>query len=82
MSTGETNEVSKMDSEDMFWLGLWRAVIAGLCLMTAIIGGCCANTELAVSRDIRAGLDPLTVRCAHNQTTSSDPSCSILAAKR
>ena len=53
----------KMDSDDLFWLAMWR--IGGAVVITLIltIGACDAYTSKLRADLVQAGADPLAIRC-------------------
>lgn len=69
-----------MSDEDLIGLFL-KCAAAVACTVIVVCGGCTAHTHYRVSQDIKAGVDPLLVACAHNQDNSREY-CIVTAAKR
>jgi len=67
--------------ENTFWTNVWKIGTAGCVVGALVIGGCVANTHIQVSKDLRAGIDPVAVACAHG-VDGATSACTILAAKK
>lgn len=74
---GEPTKGNKMDDDNL----LIKCVTLILCVLIVVAGGCVSNKHLAISRDLKNGVDPLAVACAHDNDNSST-ACAILAAKK
>ena len=65
--------------ENTFWISIWRAVAAAICVLVVSIGGCVAHGQHLVSMAINNGADPIKAGCAINGINGST-SAAICAA--
>jgi hypothetical protein len=70
-----------MDSDDTFWLKLWQAIIGGVVMVAAVVGGCTAHSNQLTAEAIRGGADPIRVQCALS-ANPNQTNCAISAATR
>jgi hypothetical protein len=67
--------------DNQFWLNLWRAVIAGLCVVVATMAGCTSYKTRQAADLIRNGADPIRVGCALEVGDSTATRCLLLVTK-
>ena len=60
-----------MDSDDQFWLGLWRVVGGVFCILTLTIGACDTYETRLKADMVLAGNSPVAVRCLTGDLSSS-----------
>ncbi len=61
-----------MDSDDQFWLALWKVVGAVVCVVTAFGAGCDVYTSHIEKELVLAGNDPQKVRCLFHQSSNQE----------
>ena len=66
--------------ENVFWLNVWRAAIAGICVVVATMAGCSSYRTGQVADLIRKGADPMEVGCAFD-LGDNKTRCALLIAK-
>lgn len=69
-----------MDSDDRFWLGLWKVCAACVLGVAATIGSCTYGESRLVADMVKAGADPIAARCGISGSAGSAP-CAIISAK-
>jgi hypothetical protein len=68
-----------MNSDDLYWSTFWKAAIAGLVCIIAVVGGCTAHGNYLTVQAIGSGADPIKVQCALSMAPSS-VNCALAAA--
>lgn len=68
-----------MNSDDLYWSTFWKALIAGVVCLAAVIGGCTAHGNYLTVQAIEKGADPIKVQCAISMAPSS-VNCALAAA--
>lgn len=54
---------------DKFWLAIWRAVIAGIVLFSAVVASCTSYSNALIASSIKGGADPIKAACAISSGT-------------
>jgi len=67
--------------DNQFYVAVWKIVGTAFCVLAVSIAGCVTHTHYRISEDLKSGVDPLMVACAHNNDGSAT-ACTIAAAKR
>jgi hypothetical protein len=52
-----------MNSEQIFWINVWKIAAACVITLVVVIGGCTTTERLLISHAISNGADPITARC-------------------
>lgn len=68
-----------MDSNTMT-VRIIQSILLSIVTMVCFGVANCSYQDSLISKDIRAGVDPIAVRCAHSGNESA--SCAVLVAKR
>lgn len=61
-----------MDSDDQFWLALWKVFGAVACVAIVCGAGCDAYTSHIEKELVLAGNDPQKVRCLFHQSSNQE----------
>lgn len=71
-----------MDSENNFWLTIWKIAAAVAVLLVAICGGCTVTERVLISKAIDSGVSPIEARCGIVGVTQNDAAiCGIIASR-
>ena len=72
-----------MDSDDQFWLAIWRLFGGVACVAIIVCGGCEAYVSTLQAELIAGGTDPIKLKCLNSTISSSGAAsfCTILAGK-
>jgi hypothetical protein len=53
-----------MNSENEFWITLWKIAATTLIAAILLAGGCATTERVLISKAIEGGTDPIAARCA------------------
>lgn len=65
--------------ENTFWLGVWRAIITGICVLAVAGASCTIHADKRIADVIKAGADPIDAHCAFNGIDNTP--CALRAAQ-
>jgi len=67
------------DEESLFWIAIWRLVGACFCVIVVSLSSCSMFKTHTKGELVKAGKDPLEVRCLW-ESDQSDPICTLIAS--
>lgn len=69
-------------TDEQFWLGVWKLVTIGFCVLVLSIASCTVHEDYRISQDIEHGANPIAAQCAHSGNGVNNSACGTVAVNR